>query len=376
MEGEEAPRSAAQKQQQPQAAAKTAAAASRNRNTSNKKSNKQAPESGAAQNSTNNNPEKVRAKRCGSRRWEEGVVPWNFGFRGFFSGCKAKLQQLVRKSCGVQINCKNVLDILRKPPGVHTTAQEPKRAHLRVQNSTKRPPRENERMKIVAGEGKKRAKFWAAEEESGEGVSSGGGVRRSAQILDAPTKILNTHRTDTPHHNTTHHNTTQQQRHTTQHNRGSRTGWSWAREGPSQGGLWPKNQDMSNKLSRRAAPLAKVFGSRMVLKGLGTKWFDVKKEPQKWSEKPKNWKNKSKENVPLPFTQNKKCKKITKNGKHFSPLFQTPKSKKTKNQQQNQKIEKMLKERKSIQSIAQTFFNIFCEKKKEKCFAFSYFLFF
>ena len=53
-----------------------------------------------------------------------------------------------------------------KPPGFHTTAREPKRAHLRVpafnhhQNSTRRPTREEERMKIVAGEGKKERNFW------------------------------------------------------------------------------------------------------------------------------------------------------------------------------------------------------------------------
>ena len=49
------------------------------------------------------------------------------------------------------------------------------------------------------------------------------GVGESAQILDAPTKILNTHRTDTPHHNTTQHNNND-----TPHN---------TREDPAQGGL-------------------------------------------------------------------------------------------------------------------------------------------
>ena len=91
------------------------------------------------------------------------------------------------------------------------------------QNSTKRPPREEERMKIVAcpAEGEGRV---------GRGGSGGGGVRESAQILDAPTKILNTHRTDTPHHKTTHHNG------------GSRTGWSRAREVPRREVHGPKNK--------------------------------------------------------------------------------------------------------------------------------------
>ena len=70
-----------------------------------------------------------------------------------------------------------------------------------------------------------------------------------------PTKILNTHRTDTPHH-TTQHNTAQH--HTSPHNlhrevlgRGSCAGWSWAR-------LMAKKQDHEQQLSGRAAPLAKV----------------------------------------------------------------------------------------------------------------------
>ena len=55
-----------------------------------------------------------------------------------------------------------------KPSGFHTTAREPKRAHLRVptfKNTTKIPlenPQEREeRMKMGAGESKKKAKFWA-----------------------------------------------------------------------------------------------------------------------------------------------------------------------------------------------------------------------
>ena len=54
------------------------------------------------------------------------------------------------------------------PPGLHTTTREPKRAHFRgpgASNTTKIPrkdPQERERrMKIVAGEGNKSAKFWA-----------------------------------------------------------------------------------------------------------------------------------------------------------------------------------------------------------------------
>ena len=101
------------------------------------------------------------------------------------------------------------------------------------QNSTKGPPSEEERKQIVAGEGKKSAKFWAvrwrAVRWKGVGRGVGRGVGGSAQILDAPTKILNTHPTHTPqtHHttDTPQHNTTQQHN----NNGGSLTGWSWAR---------------------------------------------------------------------------------------------------------------------------------------------------
>ena len=52
------------------------------------------------------------------------------------------------------------------PPGFHTTAREPKRAHFRARALTPPIPRKDSRerkeiMEIVAGEGKKRANFWA-----------------------------------------------------------------------------------------------------------------------------------------------------------------------------------------------------------------------
>ena len=74
-----------------------------------------------------------------------------------------------RKSYGEQINCKIVLDFLRKPPGFHTTARGPKRAQLHRrfkhhQNSTRRPPereREKEKERKWRWEREKRAKIWA-----------------------------------------------------------------------------------------------------------------------------------------------------------------------------------------------------------------------
>ena len=82
-----------------------------------------------------------------------------------------------------------------KPPGLHTTAREPKRAHFRAptfKNTTKiqreDPQEREERKKIMAGEGKKRAKCWAVRRralpvgggpgEGGPGEGGpGGGVR-------------------------------------------------------------------------------------------------------------------------------------------------------------------------------------------------------
>ena len=121
-----------------------------------------------------------------------------------------------------------------------------------------------------------------------EGVRGGVGVvrlgpaegsRGSAQIWDAPTKILNTHRTDTP------------DTPDPQHNDGSRTAWSWARRVPRR--EVPKKQDMSNKLSRRAAPLA-IWVQGWFAKV--TKRFD-KEGGQKWCgpkvvrKTKKTWKN-------------------------------------------------------------------------------------
>ena len=105
------------------AAAKAeAATASRNRNTSNNKSSNK-------QQNQNNNPEKVRAKKCGSRRWRSV-------FEVFFLDaskiCNNWLLTFSEVLWGGQINCKIVLDILQKPPGFHTTAREPNSAHLRV----------------------------------------------------------------------------------------------------------------------------------------------------------------------------------------------------------------------------------------------------
>ena len=69
----------------------------------------------------------------------------------------------------------------QKSPGIHTTAREPKRAHLRVpafKNNTKKqredPEERKTKWKIVAGVGKKRVKFWAVPAEGGSGRGRSG----------------------------------------------------------------------------------------------------------------------------------------------------------------------------------------------------------
>ena len=223
-----------------------------------------------------------------------------------------------RTSCGAS---QLYLDILQKAPGVHTTAREPKRAQLAPtlqkhhQNSTRKPP-EREKERKWSGRGKKKnAKFWAVRRRGreGKGGVGGRGIRRSAQILDAPTKILNTHRTDTPQHK---HNTTPQ-RHTTQHNGGSRTGWSGAKGGPSQRGPWPIKQDMSNKLSLRTVLW---FAKGWAQNGGTDKELARSGAGQKWSEKPENMEKQIFLKKPLPFTQ---VKKIARRNKHSLNLQKT-----------------------------------------------------
>ena len=94
-------------------------------------------------------------------------------------------------------------------PNVHISV------HLRLkhhQNSTRRHPEREERMKIVAGEGKKRAKFWGGPAEGGpaEGGPAEGGVRRRG-----PQHTHHTHTTTTT--------TQQQQQHSTQKHRNTET---------------------------------------------------------------------------------------------------------------------------------------------------------
>ena len=69
----------------------------------------------------------------------------------------------------------------------HTTAREPKRAHFRANKNTTKIQREHpqereERMKIVAREGEKRAKL-GGPGDGGSGESGGEGGRRRGGFL-------------------------------------------------------------------------------------------------------------------------------------------------------------------------------------------------
>ena len=106
------------------------------------------------------------------------------------------------------------------PPGFHTTAREPKRAP----RSSKTPPKFNEkdqqerekRMKTVAGEGKKRAKFWA--------VRRRGGVRRRGPEHTHHTQQQqHNNNTTQQQHSAQQHRNTQHTTHNTQHNNNNNT---------------------------------------------------------------------------------------------------------------------------------------------------------
>ncbi len=170
----------------------------------------------------------------------------------------------------------------------------------------------------------------------------------------------------TPHqhhtHNTTQHNTTQQ-RHTTQHNGGSRTLWSWARGVLRREVHGPKKQDMSNKLSRRAALLAKVFwGQGWFVKVWAQNGLIQKKGAKRRAKSgaaklgQKNKKNMEKQikktKISFPFTKTKNEKtrnrKKSPKSENISPPLPDQKIKKSKNQHQNQKLENA--KRKKIKS--------------------------
>ena len=114
------------------------------------------------------------------------------------------------------------------PPGFHTTAREPKRAHLRVpvfKNTTKiqrkGSTREGEKNKNCGGRGKKRAKFWAVRRRA---VRRRAVRRRAVRRRAVRRRAVRRRgvwrrgvRRRGPEH--THHTHTTQQQHSTQQHR-------------------------------------------------------------------------------------------------------------------------------------------------------------
>ena len=93
-----------------------------------------------------------RTKKSSTRSSWRCRMPWEKPRR--FRGLQRSLQKQVHGSLG--------------PPGFHTTARELQTCTFQgsglqkhQQNSTKGPQERERRMKIVAGKGRKRAKFWA-----------------------------------------------------------------------------------------------------------------------------------------------------------------------------------------------------------------------
>ena len=138
------------------------------------------------------NLEKVGPRRMGSPKFRAFFFPlppqfsfFLLSFRGPFVEFWWCLKRRGRQLCtfGVLgLSCEALA--APKPPGFHTTAREPERAHFKGpglhkkhQNSTRRLPRERKRTKMRAGEGKKERNFG----RSGGGRSGGGrsGGRRS-----------------------------------------------------------------------------------------------------------------------------------------------------------------------------------------------------
>ena len=112
------------------------------------------------------------------------------------------------------------------PPGFHTTAREPKRAHFRVlvfKNTTKiqrkGPTREGEKNKNCGGRGKKKSEILGGPAEGGpaEGVPHRGPEHTHTHTHNNNTQQHTTttqHTTTQKHNNNTTHNNTQQHRNT------------------------------------------------------------------------------------------------------------------------------------------------------------------
>ena len=84
----------------------------------------------------------------------------------------------------MQINCEIVLDILRKPPGFHTTAREPKRAVGSDASNTIKIPQEDPQREKKSENGSGREK-----EGRNFGRSGGGAPRRLVSRRVVPRRV-------------------------------------------------------------------------------------------------------------------------------------------------------------------------------------------
>ena len=222
--------SAAQKQQQAQA--------------SSKKQHKQQPRQSEGQ--------EVWVLKVGGGASSRGI---SVGLEAFFF--KQNLQQLVIDFFRSLMEGKSIVKLFltfgKSRRGFTRQPENSKRARLSRPSITppkfhETTPKRGRKNENCGGRGKKKSEILGC---PAEGRSGGEGVRGSAQILDTPTKILNTHRhtrhndtttqrhndTTTQHNNTTQHNTTQHnttQHNTTQHNNDTPHNTTGD---PAQGGL-------------------------------------------------------------------------------------------------------------------------------------------
>ena len=144
------------------------------------------------------------------------------------------------------------------PPGFHTTAREPKHAHLRSRPSITPPnfhettPKRGRKNENCGGRVKKRAKFWAVRSGGGGGPAEGSGER--------------------PNCGRTHENFEH-----TPHTTGDPAQGGLGRGGSLAGRSMAQKTRHEQQSVPKSSPIGHGFlGSRMVRKGLGTKRFEKK----------------------------------------------------------------------------------------------------
>ena len=95
-------------------------------------------------NSRNNNPQKVRAKRCGSRRWVRASSSRiSVVFEAFFLDASKICNSWSLTFSEVLWSVKLFLTFCQSHRGFHTTAREPRRAQFAPTLQTTKIPRED-----------------------------------------------------------------------------------------------------------------------------------------------------------------------------------------------------------------------------------------